>query len=55
MTEDENKCLFCDNACKIDTVPNMHTVKNYKCKYCGIYLIDERYFINHSNINDKEN
>jgi len=55
MAEDENKCLFCGNACEIDPVPNMHTVKDYKCKYCGIYLIDVHYFINHSNINDTEN
>ncbi len=55
MSEDENKCLFCGSACEIDTVPNMHTVKDYRCKCCGIYLTDDRSFINHSNINDTEN
>jgi DNA-binding PadR family transcriptional regulator len=41
MAEDENKCLFCGSACEIDTVPNMHSVRNYRCKCCGIYLLDD--------------
>jgi hypothetical protein len=55
MAEDENKCLFCGSACEIDAVPNMHSVRDYRCKCCGIYLTDDRSFINNSNINDPEN
>ena len=39
MSEDKN-CFFCGSECDIYTAPLMHNVKDYRCKYCGPYLID---------------
>ena len=55
MAEDEEKCFFCGGECEIVTVPTMHTVKEYKCKYCGPYLIDQALIALYPLINDTEN
>ena len=39
MSEDTN-CFFCGSECEIYPAPLMHSVKDYRCKYCGPYLID---------------
>lgn len=55
MAEDEEKCFFCGGECEIVTVPTMHTAKEYKCKYCGPYLIDQALIVLYPHINDTEN
>lgn len=42
MGEDK-KCFFCDSQCEIYPAPLMHNVKNYRCEYCGEYLIDHNF------------
>ncbi len=39
MSEDTN-CFFCGSECEIYPAPLMYSVKDYRCKYCGLYLID---------------
>ena len=40
MSEDKS-CFFCGSKCEIYPAPHMRSVKDYRCKYCGSYLIDE--------------
>ncbi len=42
MSEDKN-CFFCGSECDIYPAPLMHPVKDYRCKYCGPYLIDHNF------------
>lgn len=54
MSTDSN-CFFCASECEIYTVPLMHSIKDYRCKYCGQYLIDQRIITLVPEINKKEN
>jgi len=38
---DEN-CFFCGSECEIYPGPLMHDVKDYRCMYCGPYLLSDR-------------
>jgi len=40
MGEDK-KCFLCGSECEIYPAPLMHNIKDYKCKYCGPYLLDD--------------
>jgi len=40
MAKDEKKCFFCGTECEINPVSTMHTVKEYICEYCGVYLLE---------------
>ena len=51
----DRKCFFCGSECEITIAPNMHTVSDYTCKYCGRYLIDQRFIITTSTIKQEEN
>lgn len=42
MSNDSN-CYFCGSECEIHPVANMHSINDYRCKYCGQYLIDQRF------------
>lgn len=54
MSDDE-KCFLCGSECEIYPAPLMHTVKDYRCKYCGPYLIDHAFIDRYPHINDAEN
>ena len=50
-----NNCFFCGSECEIYPAPIMHNVKDYRCKYCGQYLIDHALIERVAGINKKEN
>ena len=52
MSKDKN-CFFCGSECEIYPVTSLYTVNDYRCKYCGQYLIDRCPTI--PEINKKEN
>lgn len=35
------KCFFCETECEVYPAPSYHQVKQYECKYCGVYLLGE--------------
>lgn len=37
----EGKCYFCDSECEIYTALLRHLVKDYRCQYCGPYLLND--------------
>jgi len=37
-----DKCFFCGTECEVYTAPLHHLLKQYECKYCGIYQLGER-------------
>ena len=51
MSEDK-KCFFCGSECEIYTAPLKHSVKDYRCKYCGAYLLDDFLAQCDSHLND---
>jgi len=51
MSEDKN-CFFCGSECEIYPAPLMHNVKDYRCKYCGAYILNDRLKIYVPNITD---
>ena len=51
-----DNCFFCGRECVIYPVPIKDSVKDYKCKYCGSYLIDHDFIIGDiPGIDKKEN
>jgi len=54
MSEDKN-CFFCGSECEIYTAPLMHNVKDYRCKYCGPYLLNHHFIERNSHINETKN
>jgi len=40
MSEDK-KCFLCDSECEIHSDSKWHTIKGYRCKYCGMYSLDD--------------
>ncbi len=50
-----DNCFFCGSECEIDPVPRKHSVKDYRCKYCGPYLIDHDFIGRIPGIDKKEN
>jgi len=50
-----NNCYFCGSECEIHAVTRMHNVNDYRCKYCGQYLIDRGFIGRIPGINKKEN
>jgi len=50
-----DNCFFCGRECEIYTAPLMHNVKDYRCKYCGPYLIDHGFIGRIPGIDKKEN
>ena len=36
-----DKCFFCGTECDAYTAPLHHRLKQYECKYCGIYQLGE--------------
>jgi hypothetical protein len=53
MSEGE-KCFFCGSECEIFTAPLNHSVKDYRCRYCGPYLLDDFSVQRDSHLNDTE-
>ena len=51
----ENNCFFCGSECEIYPAPLMHNVRDYRCKYCGPYLIDHGFIWRIPGINEIEN
>ena len=45
MVEDEKKCFFCGSECEICPAPLTHDVKDYRCKYCGQYLLHDFFIV----------
>ncbi len=35
------KCFFCGSGCEVYPAPLMHNVKDYRCPYCGPYLLND--------------
>ena len=54
MSEDKN-CFFCGSECEIYPAPLMHNVKDYRCKYCGPYLLNHHFIKRNSHINETKN
>ena len=51
----DNKCFFCGSECEIYPAPLIHNIKDYRCKYCGPYLLDDFLIKCNSHINETEN
>jgi len=39
--DNAGKCFFCETECEVYPAPSRHQVKQYECKYCGVYLLGE--------------
>ncbi len=35
----EGNCFFCNTKCEVFQTPIWHDVKEYKCRYCGAYIL----------------
>ena len=51
----ESNCFFCGSECEIYPGPLMPSVRDYRCKYCGPYLIDHAFICRIPGINEIEN
>lgn len=40
MSEDKN-CFFCNTKCEVFQAPISHNIKEYRCSYCGVYILDD--------------
>ena len=41
MSTDSN-CFFCGSECEIYPAPISHNIKDYRCKHCGAYILDDK-------------
>jgi len=41
MSEDKN-CFFCNTKCEVFQAPMFHDIKDYRCSYCGAYILDDK-------------
>jgi nucleoside 2-deoxyribosyltransferase len=53
MTQEKEKCIFCESDCEKLDVANHHRLDKYICIYCGEYIISQRDSVSDISSEDK--